>query len=123
MPPVVQLPARRDLVIRPGAEQVLRFVFEGTDGPFAFGGYGARAMIRKRVADPLVALALTLGSGIALGATDGSVTLTFTAAQCTALAPLFAGVWDLFLDPAGTPDATSFCALRGNVTIDLPVTR
>jgi hypothetical protein len=137
MPALIKLPAERLLVLRPGAASSLRFVVSGGDlQPFAFAGYGARAMIRQKKTDPSPLLSLTAGNGITLGASDGSILVVITAAQSLSLRALytgdaraqpqrtlFSGVWDCWLDPSGTPDGTSFPVLAGPVTIDLPVTR
>jgi len=48
-------------------------------------GYTARLQAREKIADTATLIDLSVGAGIALGGTLGTITLSMTAAQTTAL--------------------------------------
>lgn len=100
--------------------------------PIDLSAYGARAMIRGAYTDLQPYVSLTLGSGIALGAnlTPGSptnyMTIAWTADEATAVLKALngaEGVWDLWFDPAGSPDETSWLAVKGKVLEEDVATR
>lgn len=119
------LPLRRDIRVIQGAAQTIDFQLRDLNGnPIDLTGYGARAMFRGAYDDPAPLVSLSMGSGIALGVDLGTFSLTLSATQASTLFDSFGcGVWDLFLDPGGTPDGRSYQVLRGDVTTTPAATR
>ena len=105
-------------------DQATRFVWEhelhvgGADGPFMqLAGYGARMQIRPELGSDVVLAELSTANGlIVLGAT---MAITCTAAM-TAGTAWVGGVYDLELVQ---PDGTPIRLFRGDISIDLKVTR
>jgi hypothetical protein len=124
-------PYRRDLELFDGAAQAPIFTFRDLVGtPLVLSAYGARAMIRGAYSDLNPLLVLGMGSGIAVvtdptTSTLSALQVTITGAQATSVvrSGIGRGVWDVWLDPNGTPDAASFMAIKGAVAIGLTATR
>lgn len=108
-------------------DQATRFVWEhelhvgGADGPLMqLAGYSARMQVRPELESSTVLAELTTANGaISLGTTNGRLAVTFTAAM-TAGAAWVEGVYDLELVQ---PDGLPIRLFRGDITIDLKVTR
>jgi|TARA_R110002020_G_scaffold181076_1_gene375852 hypothetical protein len=62
--------------------------------------YTAAMDIRRKQSDSTALIALTSSSGISLGGTDGTITISLTDTQTAAITPGF-GVWDLELIDSG----------------------
>lgn len=118
-------PKRRVLEIRPNAAG--QFTLSVTDlngAPISLSAYGFRAMIRGAYSDLNPVVSLTTGHGIAVTSPSNVFQVTWTAAQANAIvAAMGRGVWDLYFDPAGVPDATSYLALTGEVAVRNTATR
>lgn len=119
--------ARRDLTIEVGAAKQVPFVYaNGLGVPYDLTGWGARMQVRKTVADALAPVTLTTANGgIVLDPAQlGRFVISLAQADTIAIAAAMRfGVYDLWLDPDGTPSATSERVLEGEVRIVLPVTR
>jgi hypothetical protein len=124
-------PYRRNLVIRQGAAQGFLFVVRDINGsPIVLSGWGARAMIRGAYADLVPLVTLGLGTGLAVVNDPTSSTLSglqvqlsSTQATTVATSGIGKGVWDLWLDPSGTPDGSSFMLIKGEVVVEPTATR
>lgn len=118
----------KNLVIDAGSADKLTFRCTDLAGnPIDVSAYGARATIRTSYDDSSVLLAFGIGTGLSLGPEANAFALEWTAPQATLLAAALAacggGVWDLFLDPNGSPDSASYKLLKGRVIIEPSVTR
>ena len=91
------------------------------DGPLLqLAGYSARMQVRPEIESALVLAELSTANGqIVLGAANGMLTATFTAAMTAGL-DWVEGVYDLELVQ---PDGTPIRLFRGDIAIDLKVTR
>jgi hypothetical protein len=114
-------PAPYNLVIYQGANLSQQFIWKDSTGALVnLTGYTARMMARVNVnsATPFISLT-TENSGIALGGTAGTITLSMTAAQTAAINETV-GFYDLEL-VSGGGIVTRF--LQGMVTISREITR
>ena len=108
-------------------DQSTRFVWEhelhagGPTGPLLqLAGYSARMQVRPELESSTVLAELTTANGaITLGAANGIMAATFTAAM-TAGTAWVEGVYDLELVQ---PDGAPIRLFRGDITIDKKVTR
>lgn len=109
-----------DLAIEAGATYLRTFTWSTGSPPVIVNltGYTAHATIRDKWA-PLgtVLLDLTVGSGLTLGGSAGTVTMLITPTQTVALPPT--GVWDLKMT---APDGTVTRLLAGLVAVSPEVT-
>lgn len=111
---------RSDLDIDAGATFVEEVTFLDSAGaPVNLTGYTAAMKIRPTAESDTVSLALTQASGLSLGGAAGTVLITITAAQTTALA---SGnfVYDLKVTSAG---GVATRLIEGNVTVNVDVSR
>jgi hypothetical protein len=118
----------KNLVIEAGSAGKLTFKCTDLAGnPLDVSAYGMRAAIRTSYDDPAVLLAFGIGTGITKGPDANEFSIAWTSTQATTLAAAITtcggGVWDLFFDPAGTPDASSYKLVKGRVVSDPSVTR
>lgn len=122
----VRVPYERTFVVSVGAAKDRIFGVCDINGtPIILSAYGARAMIRGAYTDLQPLVSLTMGSGItvvtdARTSTLSALQVALTADQATAIARsgIGRGVWDLWLDPNGTADGTSYKIIKGPVLID-----
>jgi hypothetical protein len=126
--------ASHTLVIEQGATLTRTFLWcnpvEGSDppepdllNPISVVGYTARLQIRRRVTDADALLTLTTDSngGITIVGAAGTVSITLTAAQTTAL-DFATGVWDLeLISPAPASVVTRL--IGGRAVLSREVTR
>ncbi len=123
------LPRKKDLIIRPNQAGQLVCSWADRNGvPIALTSYGIRAMVRGSYADIAPLLTFGVGSGITVGTGTPYPTnvfvLAWTAAQANTVVKAWArGLWDLYLDPSGTPDSTSIYTLKGDVFVQETVVR
>lgn len=114
-------PVNYNLVIYQGATFSQTFVWKDpSNNPINLAGYTARMMVRTHIdaTAPFITLT-TENGGIALGGSAGTVVLSMTAAQTTAVTESI-GVYDLELVATGGA-VTRF--LQGIVTISREITR
>lgn len=112
--------AKYDLALEQGATFVRTFTWTNPDTtPVDLTGATAHLQIRTGVANIVntTLLDLTQGSGITLGGTAGTITITFTASQ-TASLTVAKAQYDLYV----TIGSTVTRLLEGSVTIDPTVT-
>jgi hypothetical protein len=83
-------------------------------------GYTARMQIRERVDSATALVSLTQASGIALGGSAGTITLTITSALTDALPNMKKGVYDLELVSSG---GIVTRLIQGEVVVSPQVTR
>lgn len=110
-----------DITIEQGATFSLVFTWRDSAGSLVnVTGYSARMQVRKSPSSPTVLLDLsTTGGGITLGGTNGTITLSASAATTAALSPSPA-VYDLeMVSPGGVVTRL----LAGKVNILPEVTR
>ena len=113
-----------NLTIDAQAGYGVQFIYcEGVPGypnvpgaPIDVAGYTARMTIRSSFGDG-AGLTLTDAEGIAVGTTDGTFTVTMTAAQTAQLPG--SGVYDLLVTP---PSAQPLRLCQGNVLVRAAVT-
>jgi hypothetical protein len=119
------LPRIRPLIVRTNAAKTFSLSLTDVNGnPLDLSAYGARSMIRGAYSDIQPIVSLTMGSGISVGSPTNVLVYSLTASQATAIASAVArGVWDLYLDPSGTPDGSSFLVLKGDVVVEPVATR
>jgi len=112
---------RYNLEIQQGATYSITATWAGSDGNLVnLTGYTARLQIRESYAATTTLISLTNASGITLGGAAGTIAITITAAQTTALSAPGFGVYDLELVSAG---GVVTRLLEGDVTISAEVTR
>lgn len=111
---------KHDIYIEQGATWSLPLRWQTAEGvAIDVTGYTARMHIRKKLADVAFEVELTSeNGGIILGGTDGSITLSLTAAQTTEM-DIKGGVYDLEM----VKDEIVTRLLEGTVIISLEVTR
>lgn len=111
--------ANYDFEIEQGATEVRTFTWKTSDGtPLNLTGYTARMQIRPSVSSSEITLELTTeNGGIALGGALGTVVVTMSATQTSAMSR--PGVYDLEL--VNGPVVTRF--IQGGVTVSREVTR
>lgn len=116
-----QGPFVRNLKVRLNAADELTISVTDLNGtPIDLSAYGFRAMIRGAYSDldPLATLSVVVGDP------TNMAVISWTAEQATTIANAVGrGVWDLYLDPNGAPDATSWLALKGDVIVEPVATR
>lgn len=113
--------AYNDILIEQGATYFLAVVWKDENGdPYDLTGYTARMQIRrKKTSETAEHSATTENGGIALGTTDGTISITIPAAT-TSDFEFTAGVYDLEL-VAGSGFVTRL--LEGGVEVSKEVTR
>lgn len=122
---------RYDLVIEKGATFSRIFTWKIPSAtnptscpPLNLTGYTARAQIRATVAaadPPAIDLTSSPAAGLVLGGVAGTITMTITAAQTSALTLTNnVGVWDIELT---APDSSVVRLLEGSVELRPDVTR
>lgn len=117
----MQAPAQLNLEMWQGASWSYVLTWK-TGEPLAavnLTGYTARLQARESVADTTPALSLTLGSGITLGGSAGTVTLTRTPTQTSAI-PAGRYYYDLEVESAGGQVTR---LTEGTLTVYAEVTR
>ena len=82
-------------------------------------GYTARLQAREKIADTTTLIDLTVGAGITLGGTLGTITLSMTAVQTTAL-NFVTGVYNLEMT---SPSGKITRLLEGYVRLSKEVSR
>jgi len=98
----------------PSAGDVGRFVWEQPEGELVdLTGYTAALEIRRYAGGPVV-LTLTDASGVALGGPAGTIVITFTSGQTTALGTGFYP-YQLSLTPSGS---SPFVFMSGYVRVE-----
>lgn len=117
----MQAPAKLNLDLWQGASwsYVLTWKTGTPATPVNLTSYTARLQARESISDASPAMSLTSGSGIALGGTAGTVTLTRSAAQ-TAAIPAGRYYYDLEVESAGG-EVTRLA--EGIITVYAEVTR
>jgi hypothetical protein len=115
------IPANYDLIIRQGSTWTQFIVWKDSDGnPINLAGYTARMQIRPVIQSQTVIVALTTENGrIALGGSDGSLTLALDA-ETTADIEQASGFYDIELESF---DGTVTAILQGRVKFPREVTR
>lgn len=107
-----------DLLIEQGATFDLSIVWkDNADTPIDITGYSARMQIRKTY-DSAPIISLTNGSGIVLGGVAGTIDITITDEQTTAI-DILRGKYDLELELAGVVTRL----IQGTVEISREVTK
>ena len=112
---------RFNLSIEQGATLSLVATWKDSNGtPVNLTGYTARMQVRDNYDAANTKLSLTTeNSGIALGGTAGTITITAAATATAALAAPYTGVYDLELVTGGTVTRL----LQGVATVSPEVTR
>jgi len=112
-------PGNFDLVLTQGESFEREFTWSLDAVPVNVTGFTATATVRVNPSDTTSVLSLSVGSGITLGGSAGTVLLTI-ADDVSALLSAGTYVWDLFLTSAG---GLSTPLLAGRVTVRAAVTR
>lgn len=115
----MQAPGRLDLELWQGATWSYVLTWKIAGVAVNLGGYTARLQARETVTDSLTALSISTSSGITLGGSAGTITLSRSATQTAALAP-GRYYYDLELESAG---GVVTRLLEGTLTIYAEVTR
>lgn len=109
-----------DLTIEQGTSFNVVFTWSVGGTPVDLTGWNARAQVRSMVTSAMPLLDLTVGDGITLGDTLGTISLHIPVADTTTLPAPFSGVWDLeMVSDVGTVTRL----LEGAVTVTPEVTR
>lgn len=130
---------RQDLHVRQGETWSHEYIWNVDGSPVDLTGYSARMTVRSRLNAFAVASlttdANTIGGTISLGGANGTITLSMTAAESTALKPAALTISDLSSkdEPPFTtfiydlelvaPDDTVTRVLEGRVYLHAEVTR
>ncbi len=96
----MQAPGALDLDLYQGATWSYVLTWEVDGDPVNLGGYSARLQARTEPDATATALSITTGSGITLGGSAGTITLSRTPAQTAALTP-GRYLYDLELESGG----------------------
>ena len=113
--------AKHDIIIEQGATFTRTITWKDSTGAAVnLTGYTARMQIRERVDSATALVSLTQASGIALGGSDGTITLTITSALTDALPNMKKGVYDLELVSSG---GIVTRLIQGEVVVSPQVTR
>ena len=115
----MQAPGKLDLDLYQGATFSYVLTWKVEDVAVNLTSYTGRLQARTTPDATATALSLTTGSGITLGGSAGTITLTRTAAQTAALTP-GRYVYDLELESAG---GVVTRLVEGELTIHAEVTR
>lgn len=115
----MQAPGRLDLELWQGATWSYVLTWEIDGVAVNLGGYTARLQARETVSDSSTALSISTSSGITLGGSAGTITLSRSATQTAALTP-GRYYYDLELESAG---GVVTRLLEGTLTIYAEVTR
>lgn len=111
-----------DLLIDQGSKFQSIVAYESPQGSrVSFLGASARLMLRALKTDAAATLALTVGAGLTLGGTAGTITVVITPAQSLALT-VYEGVYDLDIDPDGAPSTNSYRLMEGTWRVNRNVT-
>ena len=112
--------AQYRIFIDQGSPWARIFVYQNQDGSVVdLTGYGARMSFRREqsILSPLAIPVLTVGSGIVrIVGPSSSLQPTITPTMSNAMT-LFSGWWDLYLDPNGSEDDSSYRILEGPFSV------
>ena len=111
--------AQYDLTINKGETFIRTFTWKDANNlPINLTGYTARMQIREEIGDENTIVNLTTDSGITLGAAEGTIVITISATETSAITA-GSGVYDIELVNGAI--VTRF--LEGNVVFTGEVTR